>query len=42
MDIAAYDRILMKVGLNLIANLFGLDLIRNPAFETLWSMHALL
>ena len=32
-DMAAYDRTLTKIGLNLVAKLLGLDLIRNPAFD---------
>jgi hypothetical protein len=33
MDMAAYDRVLTKIGLNLVAKLLGLDLIRKPAFD---------
>lgn len=32
-DIAAYDRVLTKIGLNLVAKLLGLPLIRDPAFD---------
>jgi hypothetical protein len=32
-DMAAYDRTLTKIGLNLVAKLLGLDLIRNPVFD---------
>jgi hypothetical protein len=32
-DMAAYDRTLTKIGLNLVAKLLGLDLIRNAAFD---------
>jgi len=33
MDMVAYDRVLTKIGLNLVAKLLGLTLIRNPAFD---------
>jgi hypothetical protein len=33
-DIAAYDRVLTKIGLNLVAKLLGVPLIRNPAFDS--------
>jgi hypothetical protein len=32
-DMAAYDRVLTKIGLNLVAKLLGVPLIRNPAFD---------
>lgn len=32
MDAAAYDRVLVKVGVNLCAHLFGDDAVRTPAF----------
>jgi hypothetical protein len=32
-DMSVHDRVLTKVGLNLVAKLLGLDLIRNPAFD---------
>jgi hypothetical protein len=33
-DIAAYDRVLTKIGLNLVAELLGVPLIRDPAFDS--------
>jgi hypothetical protein len=33
-DIAAYDRVLTKIGLNLVAKLLGLPLFRDPAFNS--------
>ena len=33
-DIAAYDRVLTKIGLNLVAKLLGVPFIRNPAFDS--------
>jgi hypothetical protein len=33
-DIDAYDRVLTKIGLNLVAKLVGVPLIRNPAFDS--------
>jgi len=32
-DVSVHDRVLTKIGLNLVAKLLGLDLIRNPAFD---------
>jgi hypothetical protein len=32
-DMSVHDRVLTKIGLNLVAKLLGLDLIRNPAFD---------
>jgi hypothetical protein len=32
-DMAAHDRVLAKIGLNLVAKLLGLNLIRKPAFD---------
>jgi hypothetical protein len=32
-DMAVHDRVLTKIGLNLVAKLLGLDLIRKPAFD---------
>ena len=33
MDMTVHDRVLTKIGLNLVAKLLGLDLIRKPAFD---------
>ncbi len=33
-DVAAYDRVLTKIGLNLVAKLLGVPLIRDPAFNS--------
>ncbi len=33
-DIAAYDRVLTKIGLNLVAKLLGVPFIRSPAFDS--------
>jgi hypothetical protein len=33
-DMAAYDTVLTKIGLNLVAKLLGVPLIRNPAFDS--------
>lgn len=32
-DMSVHDRVMTKIGLNLVAKLLGLDLIRNPAFD---------
>jgi hypothetical protein len=32
-DVSVHDRVLTKIGLNLVAKLLGLDLIRKPAFD---------
>lgn len=32
-DMSVHDRVLTKIGLNLVAKLLGLDLIRKPAFD---------
>lgn len=33
-DMAVYDRVFTKIGLNLVAKLLGLDLVRNDAFDS--------
>jgi hypothetical protein len=32
-DLAGYDRVYTKIGINLCASILGLDLVRNPAFD---------
>ncbi len=32
-DMSVHDRVLTKIGLNLVAKLLGLDLIRKPTFD---------
>jgi len=32
-DLAGYDRIFTKIGINLCASILGLDLVRSPAFD---------
>jgi hypothetical protein len=33
MDMAAYDRVMTKIGVNLCAKLFGPDFVRRPEFK---------